>query len=131
MSIRYKIFGAFSVVILLACGLAFYGIRGISTAGDQVVRLYDGPLMGINHARSAHAGLNEARLVSDEAKRAEKYKAVVAILQKDYPVIYLYFEPRIFAMSKKLQQLLTSFEMALHEDKDEDFYYMTMKMTVF
>ena len=57
MSIRYKIFGAFSVVILLACGLAFYGIRGISTAGDQVVRLYDGPLMGINHARSAHAGL--------------------------------------------------------------------------
>src|SRR6478609_9388622 len=63
MSIRYKIFGAFSVVILLACGLAFYGIRGISTAGDQVVRLYDGPLMGINHARSAHAGFNEARLI--------------------------------------------------------------------
>jgi methyl-accepting chemotaxis protein len=63
MSIRYKIFGAFSVVILLACGLAFYGIRGISTAGDQVVRLYDGPLMGINHARSAHAGLNDARLI--------------------------------------------------------------------
>ncbi len=28
MSIRYKIFGAFSVVILLACGLAFYGIQG-------------------------------------------------------------------------------------------------------
>jgi len=25
------------------------------------VRLYDGPLMGINHARSAHAALNEAR----------------------------------------------------------------------
>lgn len=63
MSIRYKIFGAFSVVVLLACGLAFYGIRGISTSGDLVVRLYDGPLMGINHARSAHAALNEARLV--------------------------------------------------------------------
>ena len=60
MSIRYKIFGAFSVVILLACGLAFYGIQGISTAGDQVVRLYDGPLMGINHARSAHAGLERS-----------------------------------------------------------------------
>ena len=29
----------------------------------MVVRLYDGPLMGINHARSAHAALNEARLV--------------------------------------------------------------------
>ena len=63
MSIRYKIFGVFSVIILLACGLAFYGIRGISTSGDLVVRLYDGPLMGINHARSAHAALNEARLI--------------------------------------------------------------------
>jgi len=63
MSIRYKIFGAFSVVIMLACGLAFYGIRGISDSGDLVVRLFDGPLMGINHARSAHAALNEARLL--------------------------------------------------------------------
>jgi len=33
MSIRYKLFGAFSVMIALACGLAFYGIRGISTSG--------------------------------------------------------------------------------------------------
>jgi len=63
MSIRYKIFGVFSILIVLACGLAFYGIRGISTSGDLVVRLYDGPLMGINHARSAHASLNEARLM--------------------------------------------------------------------
>jgi methyl-accepting chemotaxis protein len=63
MSIRYKIFGVFSILIVLACGLAFYGIRGISSSGDLVVRLYDGPLMGINHARSAHASLNEARLM--------------------------------------------------------------------
>jgi hypothetical protein len=63
MSIRYKIFGVFSIVIVLACGLAFYGIRGISSSGDLVVRLYDGPLMGINHARSAHAALNEAHLI--------------------------------------------------------------------
>jgi len=42
MSIRYKFFCAFSVVIALACGLAFYGMRGISTSGDLVVRLYDG-----------------------------------------------------------------------------------------
>ncbi len=47
--------------------------------------------------------LNDARLTSDEGKRAEKYKAVVEILQRDNPTIYLYFEPRIFAMSKKLQ----------------------------
>src|SRR6478736_9228605 len=63
MSIRYKIFGAFSVVILLACAIAFYGIRAIGNSGDLVVRLYDGPLMGINHARAAHAALHEARLV--------------------------------------------------------------------
>ena len=43
MSIRYKIFSAFILVIVLACGLAFYGIRSISNSGDLVVRLYDGP----------------------------------------------------------------------------------------
>ncbi|MGY8664038.1 methyl-accepting chemotaxis protein [Bradyrhizobium sp. UFLA05-109] len=63
MSIRYKIFGAFSVVVLLACAIAFYGIRAIGNSGDMVVKLYDGPLMGINHARSAHAALHEARLL--------------------------------------------------------------------
>jgi methyl-accepting chemotaxis protein len=67
MSIRYKIFAAFSLVLLLAGGLTFYGMRGISTSGDLVVRLYDGPLMGINHARSAHAGLVEARLVAQRS----------------------------------------------------------------
>jgi diguanylate cyclase (GGDEF)-like protein len=61
MSIRYKFFGAFSIVVALACGLAFYGIGSITTAGDLVVRLYDGPLMGISYARSAHAEVNEAR----------------------------------------------------------------------
>lgn len=38
MSIRYKIFSAFILVIVLACGLAFYGIRSISNSGDLVVR---------------------------------------------------------------------------------------------
>ena len=82
MSIRYKIFGAFSVVILLACGLAFYGIRGISTSGDLVVRLYDGPLMGINHARSAHAGLNEARLVMQRSLTDGATSEAVARFEK-------------------------------------------------
>jgi hypothetical protein len=30
-------------------------------SGDCVVSPYDGPLMGINHGRSAHSSLNEAR----------------------------------------------------------------------
>jgi diguanylate cyclase (GGDEF)-like protein len=63
MSIRNKFFLAFSVLAALACSLAFYGYRGIAASGDLVVRLYDGPLMGINHARSAHAALNSARLL--------------------------------------------------------------------
>ncbi len=94
MSIRYKIFGAFSVVILLACGLAFYGIRGISSAGDQVVRLYDGPLMGINHARSAHAGLNEARLVMQRSltdgansEAVARFEKLVRSISEDLSVV--------------------------------------------
>src|SRR5215470_17062993 len=82
MSIRYKIFGAFSVLILLACGLAFYGIRGIADSGDLVVRLYDGPLMGINHARSAHAGLNEAVLLMYRSSVEGTSKETVAKFEK-------------------------------------------------
>jgi peptide/nickel transport system substrate-binding protein len=47
--------------------------------------------------------LNEARTITDEAARREKYTKVVEIIQKDIPTLYLYFEPRIFAMTKKLQ----------------------------
>ncbi len=61
MSIRYKFFLAFSALVVIACSVAFSGFRGIAGSGDLAVRLYDGPLMGINHARSAHAALNEAR----------------------------------------------------------------------
>src|SRR3954453_7619950 len=82
MSIRYKFFCAFSVVIALACGLAFYGMRGISTSGDLVVRLYDGPLMGINHARSAHAALNAARLLMQAALRDGASTETVAKIEK-------------------------------------------------
>jgi methyl-accepting chemotaxis protein len=82
MSIRYKFFCAFSVVIALACGLAFYGMRGISSSGDLVVRLYDGPLMGINHARSAHAALNGARLLMQAGLSAGAPKETVEKIEK-------------------------------------------------
>lgn len=94
MSIRYKIFAAFSLVILLACGLTFYGIRGISTSGDLVVRLYDGPLMGINHARSAHAGLTEARLLAQRsllegtsAADADKFERLAGNALEDMGIV--------------------------------------------
>jgi diguanylate cyclase (GGDEF)-like protein len=64
MSIRNQFFLAFGVLAALACALAFSGIRGIAASGEIAVRLYDGPLMGINHARSAHAALNQARVLT-------------------------------------------------------------------
>jgi len=95
MSIRYKIFGVFSILIVLACGLAFYGIRGISTSGDLVVRLYDGPLMGINHARSAHASLNEARLMMQRgliegapAETVARFEKLVGSIFEDLKVVH-------------------------------------------
>jgi methyl-accepting chemotaxis protein len=93
MSIRYKMFGAFSIVIMLACGIAFFGIRGISGAGDLVVRLYDGPLIGISYARAAHTGMSEARLVmqrslggSDAARAAAKFEKLVGLVFEELDV---------------------------------------------
>jgi methyl-accepting chemotaxis protein len=82
MSIRYKLFGIICVVISLACALAFYGIRGISASGDLVVRLYDGPLMGINFARSAHAAVNEARLLLQRSRSEDGSSETVAKFER-------------------------------------------------
>jgi methyl-accepting chemotaxis protein len=114
MSIRYKIFGAFSVVIILACGLAFYGIRGISDSGDLVVRLFDGPLMAINHARSAHAGLNEARLlmyrsaVEGTSKEAvTKFEKLVKSVNEDIAVVRdRVHSPNVAAAREKVEARL-------------------------
>ena len=46
--------------------------------------------------------LIEARQTNDRATRQALYDKVVKQLQNDMPVAYLYFEPRIFGMSKKL-----------------------------
>jgi methyl-accepting chemotaxis protein len=61
MPIRFKLFLAFSVVLVLATGVAAYGIQAISEAGDLVVRLYDQPFMAVSHARSAQAKFSDAR----------------------------------------------------------------------
>jgi methyl-accepting chemotaxis protein len=94
MSIRIKIFGVLSVFLAMACGLAAYGIRGISSTGDLVVRLYDGPLMGINHARAAHAELNKALLVLQQAQSVEassdtavKFEKLVKDIVEDLGVV--------------------------------------------
>ncbi len=82
MSIRYKLFAIFCVVIGLTGGLAFYSIRSISSSGDMIVRLYDGPLMGINFARSALASMNEARLLVHRSQNEGATKEMLARLEK-------------------------------------------------
>ncbi|MFG6077273.1 ABC transporter substrate-binding protein [Erwinia sp. OPT-41] len=47
--------------------------------------------------------LTEARQTNDIAARQALYNKVVQQLQSDMPIAYLYFEPRIFGMTKKLQ----------------------------
>jgi len=94
MSIRYKFFLAFSVLAVLICSLAVSGFRGIAASGDLVVRLYDGPLMGINHARTAHAALNEARLLvtpglgdSVPAETAIKFQALLTEITENLKIV--------------------------------------------
>ncbi|WP_373293510.1 ABC transporter substrate-binding protein [Pseudomonas matsuisoli] len=47
--------------------------------------------------------LNEARSVNDESRRKELYREAMAIIADELPLIYLYFDPRIIAMTAKLQ----------------------------
>ncbi len=61
MSIRFKLLMAFSVVVLLAAAVAGYGHQLISSTSNLVVRVYDGPLMAINYARSAQLNFAKAR----------------------------------------------------------------------
>jgi diguanylate cyclase (GGDEF)-like protein len=94
MSIRSRFFVAFSVLAALACSLAFSGFQGIAASGDLVVRLYDGPFMAINHARSADATLNEARLLvttdlGDEAsdETVKEFQAKLAQIAGDLKIV--------------------------------------------
>lgn len=84
MSIRYKFFFAFSVLVALACALAFFGFRSAEDSRDRVVRMYDGPLMAINHARSAHSALNEARVLLQSNRSSDGFRTIrpfTALLQ--------------------------------------------------
>ena len=59
MSIRYKLILGFSIVLVLAAGVALYGIRAITDAGNQVVQLYDHAFMATSSAPAQV--FNEAR----------------------------------------------------------------------
>ena len=67
VSLWQKLFAAFSLITVLAIGLAAYGVHALSATSNLIARLYDEPLMGVNYARAASATMNEARGVMDRA----------------------------------------------------------------
>jgi len=67
MSIYLKLFLAFSIVVGLAVGATYYGIRAVAEAGGLVVRLYDHPFMAVSHARAAQARFSDAYAAMERA----------------------------------------------------------------
>ena len=72
MSIRYKLFLGFSVVLVLAACVALYGIRAITQAGDLVVRLYDQSFMATSSARAAQVRFGDARAAMEHGLTGEE-----------------------------------------------------------
>lgn len=60
MSIRYKLLLIFGLLIAFSGGLTAYVLRAVFNTSELVVSTYDGPLMGVNYARSAHSKLTKA-----------------------------------------------------------------------
>jgi methyl-accepting chemotaxis protein len=60
MTLKFKLYLAFSVVVVLAASAALYGMQVVSRTSSQIVRLYDGPLMAVSQARSAQLHFAEA-----------------------------------------------------------------------
>ncbi|MGO4573821.1 ABC transporter substrate-binding protein [Microvirga sp. 2TAF3] len=62
---------------------------------------------GLNDGKYCNAEvdrlLNEARLITDDAKRKELYDAAQTILQDELPIIYTYYQPWPFVLSKKVE----------------------------
>ena len=67
MSIRIKLLLSFSIVVLLAAGVAGYGYQLISSTSALVGGLQDGPMMAANAARSAQLGFGKARRIVEKS----------------------------------------------------------------
>ena len=97
MSITFKIIVIFGTIVGLAAALAVYSIRSLSLAEGFVVKFHDVPLVAINHARSAHARLNEARVLmqrgllfreSTSPDLPQELEEIVANAQEDLRVVH-------------------------------------------
>src|SRR5262252_5138850 len=67
MSIRNKLLAAFGVVILLVAAVAMYGHWIVGRSGSMIVKLYDGPLMAVSHARRAQLSFAQAYRAAEQA----------------------------------------------------------------
>jgi|SRR5579862_883512 len=87
MSIRSKLFLAFSIVLALAIAIAAYAIQAISRAEGLVVQLYDKPFMAVSYARAAQVRFSDARkafevgLLRDDAVRESHIAAFTAAMK--------------------------------------------------
>jgi len=67
MTLRFKLYLAFGVVVGLATAAALYGMWVVSGTSTLVVRLYDGPMQAIGSARSAQLDFAAARAAMDRS----------------------------------------------------------------
>ena len=87
MSIRTKLFLAFSIVLALAIAIAAYALQAISRAEGLVVQLYDKPFMAVSYARAAQVRFSDARksfevgLLRDDAVRESHIAAFTAAMK--------------------------------------------------
>jgi methyl-accepting chemotaxis protein len=84
MTLRFKLYLAFGVVVGLATVAALYGMWVVSETSTLVVRLYDGPMMAVGNARSAQLDFSAARAAMDRslALRDASAAASAAELEK-------------------------------------------------
>jgi len=79
MGLTSKLYLAFGSVIVLAAAAAVYGMSVVSQTTGEVVRLYDGPLMAVSHARSAQLSFAAARTAgTDNAAIEQAMKSLFA-----------------------------------------------------
>jgi len=79
MRLASKLYLAFSIVVVLATAAALYGMKVVSQTSTLVVRLYDGPLMAVSHARSAQLHFAGAHAASaDKATVEREMKGLVS-----------------------------------------------------
>ncbi len=83
MSIRLKLLLSFSVVVLLAAGVAGYGYQLITSTSALVAGLQDGPMMAANSARSAQLGFGKARRIVEKSVLLHKPASAEELAQID------------------------------------------------